>query len=339
MCSSRRPQTEAVYGHKWEKWVKWCSSLAPPIDPVAPSETDLANFLGFLSQSEKLAASTVKGYRSAISTTIRQLGGPVFAESSLLGDIARSLALEESRRPRRIPAWDLYLVLSSLRLAPYEPLESIPFKLLTQKTVFLLALASGRRRSDLHALSGSPSDLAFEPDGSVTIQTVPEFLPKNLPLGGRAPPVRIKALSTALSGEDDDCKLCPVRALQCYLERAKLRRVAQRRLFISVNEGYDRDVSAASVSRWISQTVSHAYKLAQSDVPNPRAHEVRAIAASAAFLHSASLASIMEAAFWRSESTFIQHYLRDLTCRRGDGSFGFSFISADATVTARRPIQ
>jgi hypothetical protein len=51
------------------------------------------------------------------------------------------------------------------------------------------------------------------------------------------------------------------------------------------------------------------------------------------------LASIMEAAFWRSESTFIQHYLRDLTCRRGDGSFGFSFISADATVTARRPIQ
>lgn len=327
-----------MYGHKWDKWVAWCSTNS--IDPVAPSETELANFLGFLSQSEKLASSTVKGYRSAISTTIRQLGGPVFSDSRLLADIARSLALEESKRPRRIPAWDLFLVLAALRSAPYEPLDAIPFKLLTQKTVFLLALASGRRRSDLHALSGSPGDMAFEPDGSVSIQTVPEFLPKNLPLGGRAPPVRIKALSPVLNKDDDDSKLCPVRALKCYLLKSKSRRVAQRRLFISVNDSYERDISAASVSRWISQTVSHAYKLAQSEeVPNPRAHEVRAIAASAAFLHSASLASIMEAAFWRSESTFIQHYLRDLTCQRGDGSFGFSFISADATVTASRPDQ
>jgi hypothetical protein len=51
---------------------------------------------------------------------------------------------------------------------------------LTYKCCFLLALATGRRRSELHALSVSESCIRFAADkSSVTFLTDPAFLAKN----------------------------------------------------------------------------------------------------------------------------------------------------------------
>ena len=49
------------------------------------------------------------------------------------------------------------MVLNALTKSPFEPhdMASIEFKLLTFKTVFLLALASGARRGEIHALGQS----------------------------------------------------------------------------------------------------------------------------------------------------------------------------------------
>ena len=54
-------------------------------------------------------------------------------------------------------------------LPPFQPPRTISRKFLSLKTVFLLALASGRRGSEIHALSGRQSDSAFEHDGSVSL--------------------------------------------------------------------------------------------------------------------------------------------------------------------------
>lgn len=43
-----------------------------------------------------------------------------------------------------------------------------------------------------------------------------------------------------------------------------------------------------------------------------KAHEVRAVATSMAFRHNTSLASILQATFWRSRSVFALHYLKDV---------------------------
>ena len=60
-----------------------------------------------------------------------------------------------------------------------------------------------------------------------------------------------------------------------------------------------------------------------SDLPvTPRVHEVRAWAASLAFKHSVPLATVLEAAYWRNEATFLNFYLRDVRRRRADGAFG-----------------
>ena len=52
---------------------------------------------------------------------------------------------------RGILSWNLSLVLHQLTKAPFEPLKEVSLKHLTFKTVFLLALGSGKHRGEIHA--------------------------------------------------------------------------------------------------------------------------------------------------------------------------------------------
>ncbi len=49
----------------------------------------------------------------------------------------------------RMPTWDLAVVLEALSKAPFEPLEEVPLRFHTVKTVFLLAISSLKRVNDL----------------------------------------------------------------------------------------------------------------------------------------------------------------------------------------------
>ena len=52
---------------------------------------------------------------------------------------------------RNLPKWNLSVVLNELTKAPFEPIKDTDLKHLTLKTAFLLALASSKPRSDIHA--------------------------------------------------------------------------------------------------------------------------------------------------------------------------------------------
>ena len=151
---AHRPGTQGVYSAHWDGWVRWCSDRSVP--PHNPSSCDLANFLAFLSCVKSLSASSVKVHRSAVCTTIRQMGGPTFSGDPFLRDLVRGAAMAEAKSPRRTPSWDLFLFLSALRLPPYELLKQSSLKHLTLKTTFLVCLASGRRCSEVHALKWAP---------------------------------------------------------------------------------------------------------------------------------------------------------------------------------------
>ena len=69
---------------------------------------------------------------------------------------------------RIVPHWDLSLFLDGLKKSPFEPM-SCSLKCLTQKTVFLIALASGRRRSEIHALSATSGSVKFSTDTSAVV--------------------------------------------------------------------------------------------------------------------------------------------------------------------------
>ena len=119
---------------------------------------------------------------------------------------------------RGVPSWNLSVVLHQLTKAPFEPLRKASLKHLTFKTVFLLALGSGKRRSEIHAWLYK--NIRHQENWSqVSIYPSPSFLSKNqLARDGPASvaPVVIPALAPTL-----DKSLCPVRALRYYLDRTK----------------------------------------------------------------------------------------------------------------------
>ena len=82
--------------------------------------------------------TTVKGYRSAISTTLKQISKEDFSNQSILSDVVRSFELERPRTKTHFPKWDLALVLSTLSGERFEPLQSCGFKELTSRPFFSL---------------------------------------------------------------------------------------------------------------------------------------------------------------------------------------------------------
>ena len=72
------------------------------------------------------------------------------------------------------------LVLEALSKPPYEPLQEATLEHLTLKTVFLLAMASARSRSELQVLVFDQKYIQFKPRrAGVTLYFSPKFMRKN----------------------------------------------------------------------------------------------------------------------------------------------------------------
>ena len=114
--SAHRSGTQKVYDSKWAKWRDWCQLMQ--VDPIKPQNVDLVNFLAQLAAQDGLAPATVKTYRSAIVTTLKQLGGRVRGESSqptLITQVVKGIELKASTIPKRNFSWELFLILEALR--------------------------------------------------------------------------------------------------------------------------------------------------------------------------------------------------------------------------------
>ena len=159
-------------------------------------------------------------------------------------------------------------------------------KHLTFKTVFLLALGSGKRRSEIHAWLHK--NIRHQSDWSqVSLYPSPSFLSKTQ-LAKEGPdsvaPVVIPALAPSLDRSlKGDGSLCPVRALRYYLDRTADLRQNKELVFVSLKKGFDKDISPATISSWIKQTVVLCYELSDQGaltLHQIKAHDVRAFAAS-----------------------------------------------------------
>ena len=171
----QRGSTRSVYEAKWTIFTKWC--LCNQVDIRAPPLKAIADFLLHLFQGKKLQPGTIDGYRSAIADKL----GNVTINVSKDENLTRLLDSFHRDRPkgrRGIPSWNLSLVLYQLTKAPFEPLKEASLKHLTFKTVFLMALGSGKRRSEIHAWLHK--NIRYQSDWSkVSLYPSPSFLSKN----------------------------------------------------------------------------------------------------------------------------------------------------------------
>ena len=120
------------------------------MDFRAPPIKSVADFLVYLFQDRKLQPSTIDGYRSAIADKLANLPINISKDENLTC-LLDSFHRDRSKRRGGILSWNLSLVLHQLTKTPFEPIKEASLKHLTFKTVFFLALGSGKCRSEIHA--------------------------------------------------------------------------------------------------------------------------------------------------------------------------------------------
>ena len=215
----QRGSTRSVCDAKWTIFTKQC--ITNQVDFRAPPVKSVTDFLMYLFLDRKLQPSTIDGYRSAIAD---KLGNSPFniSKDENLTRLLDSFHRDRPKGRRGIPSWNLSLVLHQLTKAVFEPIKEASLKHLTFKMVFLLALGSGKRRSEIHAWQNR--NIRHQSDWSkVSLYTSPSFLSKNH-LTKEGPdsvaPVVIPALAPTLNRSlKSDGSLCLVRALRYYLDR------------------------------------------------------------------------------------------------------------------------
>ena len=144
----QKGSTKSVYKTKWAIFTKWC--INHKVDFRSPPVKLVADLLLYLFQDRMLQPSTIDGYRSAIADKLGNSPLNISKDENLTR-LLYSFHRDRPKGRRGIPSWNLSLVLHQLTKAPFEPLKEASLKHLTFKTVFLLALGSGKRRSEIHA--------------------------------------------------------------------------------------------------------------------------------------------------------------------------------------------
>ena len=164
--------------------------------------------------------------------------------------------------PGIFPSGTFSVVLGELTKAPFEPMKDTDLKHLTVKTAFLLALASGKRRSEIHAWVANKVSNRGQWE-KVALFPSSDFIAKNqLEREGSQSVslVTIPALTTIVDRQfKEDTTLCPVRALRYYLDRTKDLRGSRSLLFITFKKGHTSDIRPTTISSLLKQTIPLCY--------------------------------------------------------------------------------
>ena len=312
VSQARRESTRKVYDAKWQIFRDWANQRK--IDYIQASPQIVADFLTFLFTVKKCQVSTIKGYRSTISNTLKYRSGYDIGTHPVLSELIKSFQKQRPVQRTLAPKWDLAFVLTHICKAPFEPLHLASLYFLSVKTAFLLTMATARRVSEVHAFCIDKDHFRFSNiDGSLVLRTQPGFLAKNQ-LPSKAPDsITIPKLSNFCCKSDNfNLRLCPIRAVKIYLKRTSKLRKGRNRLFIPTLG--DQDIHKSTISCWVKYAIKHAYNSivkTPSKAFKPRAHELRALSASWAYLNFIPLEEILKSAVWSSSSLFASHYLRD----------------------------
>ena len=122
-------------------------------------------------------------------------------------------------------------------------------------------------------------------------------------------PFTIQSLSVFAAGLPDELLLCPVRTLSEYVAKTSRFVNRPRRLFV-LSCSSSRAMSNNVFSYLLREVLVHS-GASSNDVAAPNAHSIRGIATSA-FFRNWSLASVLEASSWRSNTVFTSFYLTDV---------------------------
>ncbi|XP_078246879.1 uncharacterized protein LOC144588279 [Pogona vitticeps] len=159
LCQSKKPSTRKAYLYKWNRFKSFTeSSSLPSINP------SLATVLCF-SLHLKSSSFSLPSLRVYLSTIVsyQPPNSLDFFKHPTLKHFLKGLSHIYLDTCPSSPQLSLTLVLQQLTKAPFESLASTDLQLLTFKTVFLVAITSAERASELAALRHDYPYLQFFP--------------------------------------------------------------------------------------------------------------------------------------------------------------------------------
>ena len=248
---------------------------------------------------------------------------PEISTSPILKDLIRSFEIS-STRPLFPPLpWDLDKVLEYLSGPPFEPLTKASFLDKTKKALFLLAMATAKRVSELQALSFSVSfqgeDLVlyYDPFFRAKTESAANPLPRS---------VIVPSLSD-FAGNLPERVQCPVRAIKFLRKAARSASYIPSRLFVSPWNP-ERAMSKNAISFYLRQLITDSGAVSSSRPP--RAHDIRGITTSLNYYSNLSLSHLMQVATWKSNRVFASRYLKEVSATQDNiRRFGPLVIAGD----------
>ncbi len=315
----RKVSTLNIYDSKWLVFVDWCKEKS--LDPLGVTAGQVASFLEWLFEGPKQASpSTIAGYRTAISKVLKANGGVEVSNNPVITDLMSYFKLERPALSSKFPKWDLILVLRTLKKPPFKDMVNGNLKFITWKTVFLLLLAVGARRGEIHAIDSS-SITQQDNYRSLRLKPNPAFMAKthNMCQKGVLEAIVVNSLKD-VSGKDPDLDydLCPVRAVKYYMAKTEAIRKDLKPLFLTYKAGATKPAAKNTISSWVKQLIVFSYENAPKDqemlaLCSTSTHEIRALSASLALFNNVAIEDILDCCRWSNQTTFTSHYLRDCT--------------------------
>ena len=281
LISGYRLSSNRQFEAGWKAFQRWL--------PVETLEIAKPVFLAFLVHIKDIGLShhTALSYRNSLKIPLDIAFG-INTSDPEFDLLARSHFLANPPVPKIIPAWDLDEAISSLE--DKGDLQSLPLEECFLASLFLLAVATGNRASEIANIDRR-SIVWSSTDGSVSLHFVPSFLFKNQNAKRSPPSIHIPPVP--------DSSLCPAAAVRFLLSLPNP--LNSRKLLISPSTSAP--LTASSCRFWLCKAINW---LLPGTIA--RAHDIRKNSFSMAWVRGVPIEEIMKKGFWSSPSVFVRRY-------------------------------
>merc|ERR1739838_304598 len=210
---AHKPTTLNQYQSIWAKFISFLSSKECLIPNVTINI--VCEFLHLHQHEFDREYRTLAAYKSALRLPI------LYAANVEINCLTMDLYMRGAyntnppKKAKEMPLWSLNGLLTFLDTDQFEPLETVHYRFLVQKTLCLILLSSGRRIGEITNLSDRSS--INRADSRLYLKWLTEFKPKHDTPSFRPPCPSISRLENPTGVQ---LTLCPVRAYHIFKNRS-----------------------------------------------------------------------------------------------------------------------
>ena len=235
--------------------------------------------------SETLAPRTVLVHRNTLKLSLKEVFGVDF-DHEHFSLPAKAHFRRKPPSAKIVPTWSLENALDKLKKEIFQEGDHLSTFL---KALFLLAVASANRASELAAIDRSR--LSFRA-GAVVLPLRAGFIAKNQTSSHSLSLIEIRILP--------DSPLCPDAALRAFLRVTAGSKTGG--LFLKPESG--KELNAGGVSYWLVRALEGLLLGSLG-----RGHDIRKLSTSLAWFRGVKTDAMVAAASWRGTNTFFRKYL------------------------------